>query len=242
MVVERQELMTTKQQAGGIAALVAAGTFIIGIAMFASLLIDYTSGNPTPAESVAFVADHQAALYVWNLVIFIIFGLALVPLVLALHDRLKSGTPALAQAGAAFGLIWAGLVLATGMITNIGLGTIADLASTDPAQAASVWSALDSVQNGLGGGNEIAGGIWVLLVSVAALQSGALPRALNYLGAVSGAAGLVTVLPGLEPVGMVFGLGLIAWFGWVGVVMVRQPGAFREEGRVPAARRAGEPA
>ena len=216
--------MTTKQKAGGIAALVAAATFLIGIAMFATLLIDYTSGNPTPAESVTFVADHQVALYLWNMVIFIIFGIALVPLVLALHDRLKAGAPGLSQGAAAFGMIWAGLVLATGMITNIGLGTVADLADKDPAQAASVWSSLDAVQNGLGGGNEIAGGVWVLLVSLAALQAGTLPRAMTVLGIVSGAAGLVTVVPLLEPVGLVFGLGLIAWFVGIGVVMMREPG------------------
>ncbi len=213
--------MDQRQRVGGIAALVEAATFIFGIGMFVTVLQDYTSGDPTPGESVAFLVDNQAALYIWNLIIFIVFGIALVPLVLALHERLKTGSPALAQASAAFGLIWAGLVLAAGMVTNIGIGTVADLYDTDPAQAETVWSALDSVQNGLGGGNEIAGGIWVLLVSLAAFRAAALPRALNYLGAVSGIAGLITIIPPLEAVGAVFGLGLIVWFAWLGNIMLR---------------------
>lgn len=214
--------MDQRQKVGGIAALVEAATFIFGIAMFITVLSDYTSGDPTPGESVAFLVDNQAALYVWNLIIFIVFGIALVPLVLALHERLKTGSPALAQASVAFGLIWGGLVLAAGMVTNIGIGTVADLQDTDPAQAETVWSALDSVQNGLGGGNEIAGGIWVLLVSLAALRTTAVPKALNYLGVVSGIAGLITIIPSLEAVGAVFGVGLIVWFAWLGAVLLRE--------------------
>jgi hypothetical protein len=209
------------QKTGAIAAFVAAATFVFGIALFATTLTDYTTGDPTPEESVAFLVDHQAALYIWNLVIFIVFGIALVPVVLALRERLKTRSPSVAQAAGAFGLIWAGLVLAAGMVSNIAIGTVADLHDTDPAGAEPVWSALDSVQNGLGGGNEIAGGVWVLLVSWAALKTTALPRGLNYLGLVAGAAGLVTVIPALEDVGAVFGIGLIVWFVWLGVILLR---------------------
>ena len=214
--------MEARDRTAGVAALVAAATFVFGIAMFATMLTDYTTGDPTPAESVAFLVDNQAALYIWNLVIFIVFGIALVPVVLALRSRLQSRSPALAQAGGAFGLIWAGLVIAAGMVSNIAIGTVADLHETDPDRAETVWSALDSVENGLGGGNEIAGGVWVLLVSWAALRTAALPRYLNYLGLVAGVAGLITVVPVLESVGAVFGIGLIIWFVWVGVILRRE--------------------
>ena len=227
--------MDQRQRIGGIAALIEAATFIVGIVMFVTVLADYTSGDPTPSESVTFLVDNQVALHIWNLVIFIIFGLALVPLVLALHERLKNRSPALVQVSTAFGLIWAGLVLAAGMVTNIGIGTVADLHDSDPARAETVWSALDSVQNGLGGGNEIAGGVWLLLVSLAAHRAGALPAALNYLGVISGVAGLITIVPPLEAVGAVFGLGLIVWFAWLGTLLLREardPAASRDGGSV----------
>lgn len=212
--------MFERQRIGGVAGLIEAGTFVVGFAMAATVLSDYTTGDPGPDESVAFVVDSQAALFVWYLIILIVFGVALVPLVLAVYERLRAGSPVVAQTAAVFGAIWAGLVLASGMIAIIGLGTVADLADADPVRAQPVWSAIDSVQNGLGGGNELVGGLWVLLVSWAALQTGALPTGLNYLGMVAGVAGLVTVVPALEAVGAIFGLGLIVWFAWAGIVML----------------------
>jgi hypothetical protein len=82
------------------------------------------------------------------------------------------------------------------------------------------------VSDAIGGANEILGGLWVLLISWAALQSRGLPRALNYLGIVIGAAGILSALPGLGDVGLIFGLVQIVWFIWVGIVMLRgRPGA-----------------
>ena len=69
--------------------------------------------------------------------------------------------------------------------------------------------------------NGLGGGVWVLLVSVAALRAAALPTALNYLGIVGGVAGLVRVIPALEGVGAVFGVGLTVWFVWLGIIMLR---------------------
>ena len=77
------------------------------------------------------------------------------------------------------------------------------------------------MQLGFGGGNEIAGGVWVLLIGWAALRARELPRALSYLGVVAGVAGLITVVPALEAIGFVFGLGLIVWFVWLGIIMLR---------------------
>lgn len=206
---------------GGTAALIAAGTFVVGIALFVTSLADYTSGDPTPAESVDVLVEHQTTFFLWYLTIFLVFGAAIVPLVRALHLRLRSSSPLLADVAAVFGVIWAGLMFATGMISNIGIGVVADLAETDPAQAEAVWSSIDAVTNGLGGGNEVVGGLWVLLVSVAALRSDALPRAVAVIGLLSALAGLVTVVPGLEDVGMVFGLGLIVWFVGAGAALLR---------------------
>ncbi len=214
--------MSQRQRIGGIAALTAAGTFVFGFALFATMLADYATGDPAPAESVAFLVGHQTSLYLWNLVILVVFGVALIPLVLALHERYKAAAPAILPTATVLGVIWAGVVIAAGMIANIGIGTVADLHDADPARAAVVWSALDSVQNGLGGGNEIVGGLWVVLISAVALRTRAEPRALHYLGIFAGAAGIVTVVPALEAAGGIFGLGLIAWFVWTGLILLRE--------------------
>lgn len=204
---------------GGWSAIGAAGTFVFGIALFATSLSDYV--DATPAESVDFLADHQTTLLAWYIGIFVVFGALLVPLALALRQRLRVDTPALADASTVFAMIWAGLMFATGMISNIGIEDVAHLAETDRAGAINLWSSIDTVTNGLGGGNELVGGIWVLLVSLAAWR-GALPRGLNVLGVISAVAGVATVIPAFEAVEMVFGLGLIVWFVWLGVALLNR--------------------
>lgn len=92
---------------------------------------------------------------------------------------------------------------------------------TDPSHAAKVWLATSSVFEGLVGRIEVLGGIWILLVTWGALLGGRLPRALNYLGLVIGVAGVLTVVPTLEVLGIGFRLGEIVWGVWLGIVMLR---------------------
>ena len=67
--------------------------------------------------------------------------------------------------------------------------------------------------------------LYLVLASLAALGAGVAPRALGYLGVLMAATGLATVAPALELVGAVFGLGLIVWFAWYGMLMLREPTA-----------------
>ena len=206
---------------GGAAAILAAGTFGYGIAMFATTLVDYTDPDITPDDSVDFLVGHQGSLLAWYIGIFIVFGAALVPMGLALRQRLEGAAPVLANTGMVFAAIWATLMYATGMISNIGIEAVADLAESDPDRAATVWSAIDTVTNGLGGGNELVGGIWILLVSIAGILTARLPRWLNFVGVVTAVAGLATVVPDFEAIEMVFGLGSIIWFVGIGVTLLR---------------------
>ena len=72
----------------------------------------------------------------------------------------------------------------------------------------------------LGGGNELVGGVWVLLVSISALAGGVFSRALNILGCVVGVCGIATVYPA-EALTAAFGLSQIVWFAWMGVALLR---------------------
>ena len=100
--------------------------------------------------------------------------------------------------------------------------TVVDLYGNDPAQAATVWLAIQSVADGLGGEFEILGSIWVLLISWAALRSGGLPKALNYVGVLMAVAGILTVVPAAREVArMIFALGQLVWFAWLGIVILR---------------------
>ena len=214
--------MKNFQKIGGIAALYMGIMYVLGILGY-KLVLDYGS-VVDPVENVAFLAENQTFLYFLTLFVYVIFGPFLVVLALALYDRLKAGAQAMMATATALGLIWAGLVIASGMIFIIGMGVVVDLYGTDPAQAATVWLAIDAVFEGTGGGNEIVGGLWVLLVSWAALRTGGLPKVLNYLGVVIGLAGILSTVPVLAEIGQaVFGLGQIVWFIWLGIVLLLNP-------------------
>jgi hypothetical protein len=212
--------MNSMQKLGGLAALINAMAYMIGFAMVFTMLAPIIDAEP--AQYLAFLVENQTLLYVWHLMIYIVAGVFMVPLVLAVHERLRHEAPALSQMALAIGLIWAGLVIAAGMLFLKDIVVIAELYRQDPAQAITIWPALTAVESALGGGIELPGGLWALLVSVAALRTGALPKALNFLGVVIGAAGILMLVPAFaETGGAVFGLGFILWFGWVGIVLIR---------------------
>jgi hypothetical protein len=209
--------MNSIQRMGGIAALLHAAAYVVGIVLGVTLIFPVLGSEP--GQYLAFVAGNQAVMYVWNLISYWGAAITLVVLVLALHERLKSGSPALMQTATVFGLIWAGLIIASGNLMLRDLGVIVNLYANDPAQAATVWAALDAVETGIVSGNELVGSLWVLLLSVAALRTKGLTKVLNYLGVVLAVAGILTLVLALAG-NMIFGLGMIVWSVWVGIVML----------------------
>ena len=208
------------QKIGGLSALYMAAAYVLGIVGF-KLVADY-SAVVDPVAKVAFLGENQTIMTLLHLLVYVGWGIFMVILALALYERLKAGSAAMAQIATVFGIIWAGLIITSGMIFNIGMENVVHLYSTDPTQAATVWLAVESVFDGMGGGNEIVGGIWLLLVSWAALRAGEFPKVLNILGLVLGLAGILSAIPALSEIGAaIFGLGQIVWFLWLGIVMLR---------------------
>lgn len=215
------------QKSGGLAALFAAAAFIFGLYFYVAILgpaadASNSSGSPT---HIAFLEANRGLMTTFNFVIYVAFGVALVVLALALHRFTRQASPAVADTALAFAIIWATLVIAAGMVANIGIGVLVDFNARAPADVALIWPAYAFITNGLGGGNEIVGGLWILLVSVSAWSGSSgspqLSRAVNFLGIVVGTSGLVTTIPALTELGAVFGIGAILWFLLVALVLLR---------------------
>ena len=181
-------------------------------------------GIADPLDKVAAIVANQGMLTALMLIVYVAWGASLVVLTLALHERLNGKNSALARTATAFGIIWSVLVIASGMIYIVGMETVVALQVTNPQQAATVWLAIGSIFNGLGGGGEVVGGIWVLLLSVAGLRGGYFGRGLHYLGYLVGAAGVVSVIPAAAEISAsIFGLTQIVWFAWLAIAMLRRP-------------------
>lgn len=149
--------MKNVQKLGGFAALYLAVAYAIGILLFL-VVLDY-SHIIEPAQKVSLLVDKPAVIYITNLILYVLFGVFLVVLALALYERLQTAASAIIRMATAIGLIWAGMLIASGMVANAGIAPIVALYGKDPAQAALAWVAIESVSNGLSSANgEILGG------------------------------------------------------------------------------------
>lgn len=209
--------MNNLQKFGGVAALFEAAIYISAFVFF-GVFWNYPV-SAQDAEKLTFLADNQMALSIVNLTMYVAFGLFLAVLVLALHQRMKNKAPVLSQLASVFGIIWVGLVIASGMIANIGLSSVIDLSAKNAEQAMTLWLVINTIVEGIGGGNEVVGGLWVLLLSIAGLKTVELPKSLNGLGLFIGFVGVLTIYPA-EILTEIFGLGQIIWFSWLGVYML----------------------
>lgn len=212
--------MNNLQRMGGLAALLQAAIYVTMFALYGTVLA--LPATTEMAGKLAFLVQHQPIMLFANLLGYVAFGVVLAVLVLALHERLKAKAATLSSLAAMFGVLWVGLVIASGMIANIGVTKVATLAASSPEQAMAIWQANNVVVEGLGGGNEIVGGIWLLLLSAAGLKATTLSRPLSYFGLLVGVAGVLTIYPD-ELFIEIFGLSQIVWFIWLGVQLLRKP-------------------
>jgi hypothetical protein len=196
--------------------------YILAFVYFGALWAFPHGGDP--AQMVSFLSENQLSLSVITFLMYILFGCLLAVLVVGIYQRLRDQCPALIQVATLFGAVWVGLVVASGMISNIGLAYVLSAAPESPEKAMEAWGVINVIVESLGGGNELIGGLWVFLLSVAAIKAKEFPLQLNYLGLVVGAAGISTIYP-VEILTEIFGVTQIVWFIWLGVVLLRIPQA-----------------
>ncbi|MEZ9370177.1 DUF4386 family protein [Shewanella sp. 10N.286.51.B2] len=209
--------MNNIQKIAGVAALFEAVIYISAFIFFGAYWDYPVSAGDT--QKLSYLIHHQSILSIVNFVMYVAFGLFLAILVIAIHQRMKTKAPLLSQTATVFGIIWVGLVIASGMIANVGLAAVIDLSAQNPQQAMTLLMVINTIVEAFGGGNEIVGGLWVLLLSVAGLKAIELPKWLHYFGLLIGTVGVLTIYPA-EILTEIFGLSQIVWFSWLGMAML----------------------
>ncbi len=209
--------MNKLQKLAGIAAISKGLIYIFAFIYFGAFFSYPSDGSAL--EKMNYLEEVQLPFWLVYFLIYVVFGILLAVLVIGLHEKLKPANNPAATIGTLFGVIWVGLVIATGMIANIGLSHAIDLTAQNPEKALDLWNTISVITESLGGGNEIVGGLWVLLISLAAIKQNCLPRWLNFLGCLVGLAGIVTVYPD-DLFTEIFGVSQIVWFIWLGVYLL----------------------
>jgi len=209
------------QKLGGICAIVLGFIYIVAFVIYGAVL-EFPDSNAIATEKLKFLSDNYHILFITNFISYVLFGMLLAVLVVSTHQRIKDYFPNFSQLTSVFGIIWVGLVIASGMISNIGLDSVVALGSTEPENAMSIWTSISIVSEGLGGGNEIVGGIWVLLLSFLGSKKQIFSKPVNIQGYIVGLAGVLTVIP-VDIFKEIFGLSQIIWFISIGIFLMRKP-------------------
>lgn len=211
----------TLQKLGGFCSISLGLIYVIAFIVYGGIL-EYPKADATEIERLNFLSDNYVMLSTMNLISYVLFGISLAVVVVSLHQKIKDYVPNLSILASVFGIIWVGIVIASGMIANIGLNSVIEIGIEEPLKAISIWTSVGIVSEGLGGGNEIVGGVWVLLLSIAAFKYSFFSKPLNYLGLLVALAGLLTILP-FDVFKEIFGISQIVWFIWIGISMIRKP-------------------
>ena len=212
--------MRQLQRLSGFSAIGEGIIYILAFLYFGALWEFPHGGDST--QIMSFMREHQFSFSAINFLMYIIFGCLLAIVVIGIYQKLVDKCPALVQVATLFGAVWVGLVVASGMISNIGLASVLNIASENSDRALEVWDVINIIVESLGGGNELIGGLWVLLLSVAAVKAKEFSLPLNYLGVIVGSVGILTVYPA-EILTEIFGVSQIIWFFWLGLILIRNP-------------------
>ena len=209
--------MNQLQRFAGISAILEAVIYVSAFIYFG--VFWHYPGSDTELKQLAYLVENKVSISIVYFAMYVLFGILLAILNCGIYNRFKNTNSSLIQLATIFGIIWVGLVIATGMLSNIGLSAVIDLSVQSPDRAFIIWSTVGIIVEGLGGGNEVVGGLWVLLLSLAAIQAKELSTGINYLGVFVGTVGILTVYPA-EVLTEIFGLSQIVWFVWLGVILL----------------------
>jgi len=171
-------------------------------------------------DRIAYVARHQWLVAMAYVVGYFIFGGFLLIAVQAIHQRLAVRVSALLNSASIFGLMWVAFMMASGMLAIVGLHTMVTLHQKGSVDATTLFFLYTTTVNALGGGIELLGGLWMLLLSAAAWHQRQLSMAFNAIGLSVGVLGVLTIYQGVPALKAGFGLGQVVWFVWLGFLLL----------------------
>ena len=209
----------TLSRFGGLAAIAMALCYLAVAVIFFGLL-SMPQGLDI-AGKVSFLQQHHLLVAAGYGIGYLLFGVLLAILLQALQQVFASSHSALFSLAERFGNVWLVLMMASGMVALIGLQMVFRLMETDPQQALALYNTRNLLTEALGGGIELVGGLWVLLLSISGLKQQLMAKALHLLGLVVGSLGILTVLHTVPYLKDAFGITQLIWFIWLGISLLR---------------------
>lgn len=215
---------STWRTIGAASAIYLALSYAVGMAIFL-IALRYTE-IPDLAGRLAVVVENSSLVFATNLMMYILFGPALIGLALAIRNEASVGNAAAGRApvdlAAVIGAVWAGSLVASGMVANAAIEPAMELYAKNRAEAEAYWRAIETVTIGLGNGNgEILGSLFTFFVSLAALRGNFLSRPVAILGFAACVPGFLSVLPTLHDLSGLFGILQLIWFALIAASLLK---------------------
>jgi hypothetical protein len=195
-------------------------SYLIGIIIFI-IVLRYPEITEE-IDKVMIIIEMKSMVFFTNLIMYVLFGPVLILFILFLESMLDNSRTMLVKFSAIIGYIWAGSLTASGMIANGAIEPITRLFSDNPEQAIYLWQMLDTVSMSIGNGNgEILGGIMTLGFGIAIMKDAHLSRGLGVFGIIVGSIGIISLIPTLAGLAVVFGILQLIWFVLTGFSSIR---------------------
>lgn len=182
--------------------------YILGIIYF--MVITNYGDLVSVQDKIAFFSNNYLSMFFVMNLIYVVFGILMVFLSFLFYSLCTKNL--LNKVGLAFGLFWSFAVILAGTLFNIGMNKVLEITIVNPDLAIQTWTIIEIIFSSIGGGTEILGGIWILIISILAFKEKFFNKFISVLGLVIGTSGILSHIPHLEFFQIVFGLLQIIWF------------------------------
>lgn len=82
----------TSQKIGGIAGILEATLYIIGIVILSLVLSPAMNQASTELDKLRFILENKTLFQIWHLLIYVVFGLLLIPLTIVINQQFTTQT------------------------------------------------------------------------------------------------------------------------------------------------------
>ena len=204
---------------GALSAFYLALSYLSGIVIF--LIVLKYQGITNPLDKLVILNVNRFTIFLTNILMYILFGPVFILFILSLKYKFENTKCILLDFSTIIGYIWAGSLVASGMVANAGIESVLAVYKTDVEQAKFLWQTIDFISIGLGNGNgEILGGLFSLFICISAIKNEKLTKFINILGIITGIIGTISVIPMFKDLGGIFGVAQIIWFIATGIFLL----------------------
>lgn len=204
-------------QAGALSALGMALCYVALFVIYGAILP--ASSNVNVTDKINSISENRM-LFKWTYLIgYVLFSGFLCICIQVTHRLYASHSSLIINTASLFGIFWAVVLLSTAMIGLTHLELMHTSLQEDPSTTEILFHSASLLEESLGGGIELLGGVWVMLLGLGGLRYKLFSRAFSWFSILKGVVGICTLVLSDSILRELFGITGIVWFVWLGTIL-----------------------